>query len=207
MKVEFNHIEKFIIAIICLVIALGCMKDEIADVITTDDQNHLSITGTGARDGEVLPILFMGSLTTWDANTKTQVIFNRDSIKQIEFAKIREKKPVMVGIPHTGQMFKASQYRVIVHWKYGNSDYSGLYHMKDTTANLFSIVSLRGQSIGARSIEMKQGETFRNYYDYRFNRTKRTYLYQIKTDTSTTEQNLQAWHHPASSIFFLDHKN
>ena len=206
MKIGFNHIEKFIVAIICLVIALGCMKDEIAEVITTDDENHLSITGSGARD-EVLPQLFMGSLTIWDANTKTQVIFNRDSLSQIEFAKIREKKPVMVGIPHTGQMFRASQYRVIVHWKSGNSDYSGLYHMKDTTANLFTIVSLRGQSIGARAIEMKQTESFRNYYDYRFNRNKRTYLYQIKTDTSTTEQNLQAWHHPASSIFFLDHKN
>ena len=206
MKIGFNHIEKFIVAIICLVIALGCMKDEIAEVITTDDENHLSITGSGARD-EVLPQLFMGSLTIWDANTKTQVIFNRDSLSQIEFAKIREKKPVMVGIPHTGQMFRASQYRVIVHWKSGNSDYSGLYHMKDTTANLFTIVSLRGQSIGARAIEMKRTEAFRNYYDYRYNRTKRTYLYSIKTDTSTTEQNLQAWHHPASSIFFLDHKS
>ena len=206
MKAKFNHIEKFIIAIICLVIAVGCMKDEIAEVITTDDQNHISITGSGVRDGEVLPILFMGSLTIWDATNKTQVIFNRDSLSQIEFAKIREKAPAMIGIPHTGQMFKASQWRVIMHWKSGNSNYSGLYHMKDTTANLFSIVSLRGQSIGARAIEMKRTEAFRNYYDYRYNRTKRTYLYSIKTDTSTTEQNLQAWHHPASSIFFLDHK-
>ena len=206
MKAKFNHIEKFIIAIICLVIALGCMKDEIAEVITTDDQNHISITGSGVRDGEVLPILFIGSLTTWDANTKTQVIFNRDSLSQIEFAKIREKKPIMIGVPHTGQMFKASQYRVIVHWKSGKTFYSGLYSMKDTTVNRFTLTSLKGQSIGASYIEFKQTESFRNYYDYRYNRNKRTYLYQIKTDTSTTEQNLHAWHHPASSVFFLDHK-
>ena len=72
MKVGFNHIEKFIIAIICLVIAVGCMKDEIAEVITTDDENHISITGSGARDGMVLPQLYMGSLTIWDATNKTQ---------------------------------------------------------------------------------------------------------------------------------------
>lgn len=190
---------KLLTGITGLLLILACTKDEPLEV-------HQSISGSGARDGEVLPILFMGSLTTWDANTKTQVIFNRDSIKQIEFAKIRERQPVMVGVPHTGQMFRASQFRVIVHWKSGNSDYSGLYHMKDTTANLFSIVSLKGQSIGAKAIEMKQGDSFRNYYDYRFNRTKRTYLYQIKTDTSYTEQNLQAWHHQSSSVFFLDHK-
>lgn len=206
MKAKFNHIEKFIIAIICLVIALGCMKDEIAEVITTDDQNHISITGSGARDGEVLPILFMGSLTTWDATNKTQVIFNRDSLSQIEFAKIREKSPAMMGVPHTGQMFKATQWRVIIHWKSGKTLYSGLYAMKDTTANRFTLTSFRGQSIGASYIEFKQTESFRNYYDYRYHRNKRTYLYSIKTDTSTTEMNLQAWHHPNSSVFFLDHK-
>ena len=206
MKIGFNHIEKFIIAIICLVIALGCMKDEIAEVITTDDQNHISITGSGARDGEVLPILFMGSLTIWDATNKTQIIFNRDSLSQVEFAKIREKSHAMMGVPHTGQMFKATQWRVIIHWKSGKTFYSGLYAMKDTTINRFTLTSFRGQSIGASYIEMKQTESFRNYYDYRFNRNKRTYLYQIKTDTSTTEINLQAWHHPSSSVFFLDHK-
>jgi hypothetical protein len=206
MKIGFNHIEKFIIAIICLVIALGCMKDEIAEVITIDDENHMSITGSGGRDGEVLPILFMGSLTTWDANTKTQVIFNRDSLTQIEFAKIREKKPERIGIPHTGQMFTATQWRVIIHWKSGRTFYSGLYAMKDTIVNRFTLTSFKGQSIGARAIEMKQTESFRDYYDYRYNRNKRTYLYQIKTDTSYTEQNLQAWHHLASSVFFLDHK-
>lgn len=207
MKVGFKHIEKIIIAIICLVIALGCMKDEITEVITTDDQNHLSITGSGARDGEVLPQLYMGSLTIWDANTKTQVIFNRDSIKQIEFAKIREKKPASMGVPHTGQMFTATQWRVIIHWKSGRTLYSGLYSMKDTSVNRFTLTSFMGQSIGASYLEFKQTESYRNYYDYRYNRNKRTYLYQIKTDTSTTEQNLQAWHHQASSIFFLDHKN
>jgi hypothetical protein len=207
MKVGFNHIEKFIIAIICLIIALGCMKDEIAEVITTDDQNHLSITGSGARDGRVLPQLYMGSLTIWDANTKTQVILDRSSLSLFEFAKIRDKKPEMMGIPHTGEMYTATQWRVIIHWKSGKTFYSGLYSMKDTSVNRFTLTSFRGQSIGASYIEIKQTESFRNYYDYLYNRNKRTYLYQIKTDTSTTEMNLQAWHHPASSIFFLDHKN
>lgn len=198
---------KLITGIVGLLIIFACAKDaETTEAIEFNDENHISITGSGARDGSVLPILFMGSLTMWDANTNTQVIFNRDSVSQIEFAKIREKQPAMVGVPHTGQMFKTAQFRVIIHWKSGHTNYSGLYYVKDTTVNVFRVTSLRGQSIMGSHIEIKQTNTFRNYYDYRFNRNKRTYLYQIKTDTSTTEQNLQAWHHPNSSIFFLDHK-
>ena len=89
---------KLITGIVGLLIILACAKDEISEVITPDDQNHISITGEGLRDGEVLPILFMGSLTIWDANTKTQTVLNRDSIKLLEFAKIREKLPFWTAV-------------------------------------------------------------------------------------------------------------
>jgi hypothetical protein len=168
---------KLITGIIGLLIIFACTKDEI---IPPDDQNHISITGTGARDGRVLPQLYMGSLTIWDANTKTQVILDRSSLSLFEFAKIRDKKPERMGIPHTGEMYTATQWRVIIHWKSGKTFYSGLYSMKDTSVNRFTLTSFRGQSIGASYLEFKQTESYRNYYDYRYHRNKRTYLYQYQ---------------------------
>ena len=198
---------KLITGIVGLLIILACAKDEISEVITPDDENHISITGEGLRDGEVLPILFMGSLTIWDANTKTQTVLNRDSIKLLEFAKIREKLSFWTAVPQTGQMFKAAQFRVIIHWKNGKTDFSGLYAVKDTSKTLFSITNFSGSNIGYRHLTYVNQGRDQSYYDYRYLRFKKQQLYNITSDDTFVQTYLSAWHHPASNVFFLDHKN
>jgi len=188
---------KLVSGLLGLLIIFACVKEEIAE-----EMNQVTET----RSGNVLPMMFLGSLTIWDANTKTQVIFNKDSIGKIEVAKVRNKQTAVMGVPHTGAMFKTAQYRVVMHWKNGKNDFSGTYAMKDTSASYYQLTSLKGQSIVGRFISIKQTDAFLPYYDYRFNRNKKSYLYEIKTDTSLGEQSIQAWHHQASSVFFMDHK-
>jgi len=195
---------KLFTGIIGILIILACAKDEATEAITQDDQPlHESITGT--RSGDPLPQLFLGSLTIYDYNRQTQTIINRDSVESIELAKIN-KSTVNISNPVNAQIYKASQFRVLFKWKNGSNDYSGIYFVKDTTKTLFT-VKPQGSNIGSvKAIEIKQTNTARFYYDYRYFKTKRMFLYQIKSDSVTSEMSLQSWHHPNSNVYLMDHK-
>jgi len=198
---------KLLTGITGILIILACAKDELPEIIETNDENHLSITGSGARDGERIKQFFESSLTIWDDSTQTQTILNKDSLQSIDYAKIRTSKPMRPGVPHTGKGYDGREFRVIFHWKNGSTKFSDNYIVKDTSANIYSVTSFKSSIIGvSKYIQFKRTAKDSSYYDFQFLRNKKCYLYQINIDTIYLEKYLTAWHHPASSIFFLDHK-
>jgi len=173
-----------------------CTKDE---PIATDQPLHESITGL--RTGDPLSQFFSGSLTIFNPDG-SQVILNPDSINQIEYAKIKNSTAT-VSNPVTAQYFKASQFRILISWKDGSNDLSGTYYRKDTTAVRFTIVPKSGNKLNSKYLTFTRTEKFIPYYDYRYFRNKKQFMYRINQDSVY----LQSWHHPSSNIYLLDHKN
>jgi hypothetical protein len=195
---------KFLTGIVVLFIIFACAKDQDPELCAKDQNPELHESITGLRSGQVLPQFFANSFTIFDT-AGVQTILNKDSLSNTQFAKIANTIENRAN-PVTGIYFKAAQFRITFNWKNGSKAYSGIYSVKDTVKTLFTILP-KGSSIGnAKSIKIILTNRSFEYYDYRFMKVKKKYLYKIYSDNIYSEQTLDCWHHPNSNVFFMDHR-
>ena len=194
MSNKTENFLKLLVGLIGLLIATSCTKDTVHESI-----NQV----TELRDNTTLKDYFKGSNTIYDYETQTQIIINSDSLNDISFVRANQKT---VGKTHpvTGVEYVAGVWRIIFHFK-SNTDLSGVYYMQDTTANTFNISVFKATIKSDKSfITYVKKDEYQSYYDHRAQKSKRRYLYSID---GRPPEYLQSWHHPSSSVFFLDHKN
>ena len=195
-KIHFNNIEKFITGLLGIIIALSCVKDEIC----LPDASI--VQPTEIRSGESLPDFFSTSLTIYDYDSQRQIIINRDSLDSISYARVNTE---IVGKTDliTQHKYTAGIFRVLFHFKSGVSDLSGVYYVKNFTGNIATQIDFNGAtSLGKvrHKVYVRQSE-FQLYYDHRYQKNKRKYLYIVDGE----REFLECWHHPNSSIFLLNH--
>lgn len=195
MTYKMENLIKILIGVAGIALATACEKDTIV---------HESINEpTEIRSNVKLADFYRTSWTIYDYNQDVQIIINSDSLHSASFVRANTARAGKTH-PVTGQQYSAGVFRIIFHFK-NKSDLSGVYYVKDTTANIFTLVpSPNGLSSDLSFISYKRLSEYENYFDHRTQKGKRRYLYSID---GRPPEYLQSWHHPNSSVFFLDHKN
>ena len=189
---------KLITGIIGLIIALSCTRDEPAV--------HESIAQeTELRSGALLPDFFKSSLTIYDYENQKQIIINRDSLDSISIVRVNQTRSTKTELI-SGQRYTAGVFRVLFHFKTTNNDLSGVYYVKDTARiNIYTQTDFSGgSSLGKLKYkEYIRTDTTQSYFDHRYQKTKKKYLYRVDGEP----EYIECWHHVNSNVFLLNHRN
>ncbi len=189
---------KLITGIIGLIIVLSCAKDE--PIV------HESIVQeTELRSGALLPDFYKSSLTIYDYENQKQIIINRDSLDSISIVRVNQTRATKTELI-TGQRYTAGVFRVLFHFKTTNNDLSGVYYVKDTArVNIYTHTDFSGgNSLGKLKYkEYIRTDTTQSYFDHRYQKTKKKYLYRVDGEP----EYIECWHHANSNVFLLNHRN
>lgn len=189
---------KLITGIIGLFIVLSCTKDE--PVV------HESIAQeTELRSGALLPDFYKTSLTIYDYENQKQIIINRDSLDSISIVRVNKETPLRPD-RIKDQKYTAGVFRVLFHFKTTNNDLSGVYYVKDTArVNIYTHSNFSGaNSLGkVKYKEYIRTDTTQSYFDHRYQKTKKRYLYYVNGEP----EYIESWHHANSNVFLLNHRN
>lgn len=194
------NIIKLIAGIIGIMIAMSCAKD------TPDSLPDESISEqTELRSGDLLPDFFRSSLTIYDYENQKQIIINRDSLDSISFVRVNQAKAGKTELINNVR-YTAGVFRLLFHFKKSDSDLSGVYYVKDTTrVNIYKQTDFSGAtSLGkVKYRTYVRTDTTQSYYDHRYQKTKKKYLYRVDGEP----EYIECWSHQNSNVFFLNHRN
>lgn len=189
-----ENLLKILIGVVGIALATSCEKDTVHESINEPIE---------MRSNVKLADFYKGSWSIYDYNQNVQILINSDSLHSASFVRANTATAGKTH-PVTGQQYTAGIFRIIFHFK-NKSDLSGVYYMKDTTANIFTLVPMvKGLNSELSFISYQKLDEYENYFDHRTQKGKRRYLYSID---GRPPEFIQSWHHPSSSVFFLDHKN
>jgi hypothetical protein len=197
-----SNIEKLIIGILGIMIAVSCIKDNpdhLPDVGNTIAQQ------TELRRNDTLPDFFRSSLTIYDYENQKQIIINRDSLDSISFVRVNSTKAGKTELINNVR-YTAGIFRVLFHFKTSESDLSGVYYVKDTArVNIYTHKDFSNcTSLGKYKYRTYiRTDTIQSYFDHRYQKTKKRYLYRVDGEP----EYIECWSHVNSNIFFLNHKN
>ena len=197
---KFNNIEKLIIGILGILIAVSCIKD-VPDSLPDESISQ----STELRSGDLLPDFFRSSLTIYDYENQKQTIINRDSLDSISFVRVNQARAGKTELINNVK-YTAGVFRVLFHFKTSDSDLSGVYYVKDTArVNIYTQTDFSGStSLGKYKYRTYiRSDSTQSYFDHRYQKTKKKYLYRVDGEPAYIE----CWHHANSNVFILNHRN